>query len=213
MKFDQLQKELTNFAAHNKLSSKGALSVMLVITRSASKHMPPYSPKDFLSPKKGQVAGLGRAAVQSILSEHGIDRVLAEEGGRTSRGSIEKMDAYLQLLNTFAAIGILDFKTIEKWWVSRVKDFFAAKPFKIKIDSSKSIRSIISDLIEATFSRQKECPGTMIAGAVMEHLVGAKLAIALPKHKIEHKGFSVADAPGGRRGDFLVSNTAIWLRV
>jgi hypothetical protein len=209
MKFDQLQKELTNFAAHNKLSSKGALSVMLVITRSASKHMPPYSPKDFLSPKKGQVAGLGRAAVQSILSEHGIDRVLAEEGGRTSRGSIEKMDAYLQLLNTFAAIGILDFKTIEKWWVSRVKDFFAAKPFKIKIDSSKSIRSIISDLIEATFSRQKECPGTMIAGAVMEHLVGAKLAIALPKHKIEHKGFSVADAPGGRKGDFLVSNTAI----
>jgi hypothetical protein len=101
--------------------------------------------------------------------------VLAEEGGRTSRGSIQKMRAYIDFLNKLANEKLLDFKMIEEWWINRVKDFFSSKPFSLKIDSSKSVRSIISDLIEAAFARQKECPGLMIAGAVMQHLVGAKI--------------------------------------
>ncbi len=82
-------------------------------------------------------------------------------------------------------------------------------PFRLKIDPSKSLRSIVAELMAAAFSRQRECQGTMVAGAVMQHLVGAKLEIALPEAQIEHKGFSVADAPGGRKGDFLVGDTAI----
>jgi hypothetical protein len=38
-----------------------------------------------------------------------------------------------------------------------------------------------AELIEAAFARQRECPGTMIAGAVIQHLVGAELEIALPE--------------------------------
>jgi hypothetical protein len=155
------------------------------------------------------VAGLGRAPVQAILAKHGIARVLAEEGGRTSRGSMDRMKAYLQLLNGLAKKNLLDFEEIESWWVDRARDFFAAQPFRIKIDSSKSIRSIVSELIDAAFARQKECSGVMVAGAVMEHLVGAKLELALPGKKIEHKGFAVADASAGGKGDFLVGNTAI----
>ena len=49
----------------------------------------------------------------------------------------------------------------------------------------------------------------MFAGAVMQHLVGAKLDLALPKAQLEHKGFSVADAPIGRKGDFLIGDTSI----
>lgn len=86
---------------------------------------------------------------------------------------------------------------------------FDSTPFKIKVDASKSLRSIVADLIEAAFSRQRESPGTMIAGAVMQHLVGAKLEIALPNVRFDHHGFSVADAPGGRKGDFLIGDTAI----
>lgn len=40
-------------------------------------------------------------------------------------------------------------------------------------------------------------------------LVGAKLEIALPNVKIEHRGSSVADAPGKRKGDFVICDTAI----
>jgi hypothetical protein len=49
----------------------------------------------------------------------------------------------------------------------------------------------------------------MVAGAVIQHLVGAKIVTALPDAKVEHKGFSVADAPAGRKGDFLIGDTAI----
>ena len=119
------------------------------------------------------------------------------------------MRAYLDLLNCLSNKGVIDFGEIEKWWIDRVKKYFASKPFTLKIDPSKSLRNIVAELVETAFIRQRECQGTMIAGAVVQHLVGAKLEIALPKARIEHKGFSVADAPGGRKGDFLVGDTAI----
>jgi len=61
----------------------------------------------------------------------------------------------------------------------------------------------------AAFNRQKEMPGMMVAGAVMQHLVGAKLEIMSVDVSIEHRGFSVADSPGGHKGDFLVHDAAI----
>ena len=204
-----LYKSLENFAAEHKINSKGPLSLVLVITRAASRLKPPYLPESFLTSRGGQVAGLGRGAVQAILAEHGVARVLAEEGGRTSRGSISRMKHYLELLNALNDQGVLDFTAIELWWVDHIKAYFASKPFKLKLDASKSLRSIVSELVEAAFNRQRECQGTMVAGAVMQHLVGAKLEIALPEAKIDHNGFSTADAPGGRKGDFLVGDTAI----
>ena len=204
-----LEEKLAAFADEHGVNTKGPLSVMLVLTRSAASKTPPYKDKDFLSPKGGQVAGLGRSAVQAILADYGISRILAEEGGRTSRGSIQRMKYYVRLLNWLAEENMLDFKKIEAWWIDRVQKFFTSQPFRLKIDPSKSLRRIVGELIEAAFARQEECPGTMIAGAVMQHLVGAKLQVAMPKIKIEHKGFSVADAPGGRKGDFLVGDTAI----
>jgi len=209
MKKIKLKESLEKFEGDHKINSKGPLCVVLVVTRAASKQSPPYTPDNFLTPKGGQVAGLSRKAVQNILADHGITRVLAEEGGRTSRGSISRMRAYLELLNTFHKGGFLDFEGIETWWVNRIKEYFTTRPFRLKMDPSKSLRSIVSELIEAAFSRQRETQGTMFAGAVMQHLVGAKLELALPKVQIEHKGFSVADAPGGRKGDFLVGDTAI----
>ncbi len=205
----KLTERLAKFAFEYKINTKGPLCVVLVVTRTASKQSPPYTPDHFLTPQGGQVAGLGRAAVQAILADHGINRVLAEEGGRTSRGSIRRMRGYLELLNSLHDDGLLDFAEIERWWIDRVKAYFASRPFKLRIDPSKSLRSIVAELIEAAFTRQRECPGTMVAGAVMQHLVGAKLEIALPEARIEHQGFAVADAPGGRKGDFLIGDTAI----
>lgn len=200
---------LGEFADNHNIKSKGALCVVLVLTRLAEKQTPPYEPNDFLTPKGGQVAGLGRGAVQSILGDYGITRTLAEEGGRTSRGSIQIMRSYIGLLNTLSSKGPIDFSNIEKWWIERVNQFFSSLPLKLKIDASKSLRSIVSDLMALAYDRQREMPGTMIAGAVMEHLVGAKLEIAMPKAKISHKGFSVADSLGDRGGDFQVEDTII----
>jgi hypothetical protein len=209
MKKEKLAERLAKFAADYRMNSKGPLCMVLVMTRRASKRRPPYTPDHFLTPKGGQVAGLGRAAVQAILADHGITRILAEEGGRTSRGSIHRMRGYVDFLNLLHEDGLLDFSAIESWWVDRAKEYFASRPFRLRLDPSRSLRSIVAELIEAAFVRQRESPGTMVAGAVMQHLVGAKIEIALPQEQIEHTGFAVADAPGGRKGDFLIRDTAI----
>ena len=49
----------------------------------------------------------------------------------------------------------------------------------------------------------------MFVGAMLQHLIGAKLTLALPNEPIVHHGFSVADAPGGRSGDFEIGNASI----
>jgi len=59
------------------------------------------------------------------------------------------------------------------------------------------------------YARQSESPGTMVAGAVLQHLVGAKLKTAMENTHIECNGFSVADEQTGREGDFLIGDTAI----
>lgn len=200
---------LERFADEQQITSKGSLCVVLVLTRMAGKQKPPYKPKNFLTARGGQVAGLGRQAVQSILADYGIARTLAEEGGRTSRGSIQRMRSYIELLNALSKMGPIDFNALELWWVKRVKQFFSSLPLKFKIDSFKSLRSIVADLMEIAFNRQREMQGTMVAGAMMEHLVGAKLEISLPNAEITHKGFSVADSPGDRKGDFTIEDTVI----
>jgi hypothetical protein len=63
----------------------------------------------FVTEGGGQVLGLGRSAVQAILARHSIDRVLAEEGGRTSRGSLRNMRAYVAFLNEVHSKGNLNF--------------------------------------------------------------------------------------------------------
>jgi hypothetical protein len=206
---EKLIRKLEQFTVEQGVNSKGPLCVVLVMTRKASNLAQPYSPEKFLTPKGGQVAGLSRSMVQNILGDYGISRVLAEEGGRTSRGSMSRMKAYLELLNDLNREGLLDFTIIEKWWIDQVKGYFAAMPLKLRPDPSQSLKRIISELIEAAIIRQKECQGTMVVGAVMEHLVGAKLSISLPTAKMKHKGFSVADAPGKRKGDFVVGDAAI----
>lgn len=205
----KLFEELEAFFDAHKMQGKGPLSVALILTRRAAAMNLPLNPKDFLTPQGGQVTGLGGPAVQSILSDHGIVRVLSEEGGRTSRGSISRMQSYVKLLNQLHAQKLLDFSVIEGWWVRRIQEFFSSKPLKLRLDATKSLRAIVAELIEAAFERQRECPGTMVAGAVMQHLVGAKLNVVMPNQVIPHEGFSVADAPGRRKGDFIMNDTVI----
>ena len=93
--------------------------------------------------------------------------------------------------------------------IEQVKAFFAARPFKIRLDTSRSLRTVVRDVVEQAVERQKESGGTYYAGAVLQHLVGAKLDCALGQGNFEHNSFSTADASGGRAGDFVVGDVAI----
>ena len=119
------------------------------------------------------------------------------------------MREYVEFLNGLFATGDADLDGIEAFWIGRVREFFAAKPFQISLDASRSLRRMVRDVIEQAEARQRESPGMQYAGAMMQHLVGAKLDCALGEGRFGHHSFSTADAPQGRAGDFLIDDVAI----
>jgi hypothetical protein len=201
--------ELEKFAAEKAFRGQGPLSVALVVTQHAKERGLPLDPAKLVTEGGGQVLGLGKGAVQAVLKRHGIDHVLAKEGGRTSRGSLGNMGEYVALLNALSRKGKVDLEAVEAFWVERVQQFLAGKPFKIKLDASRSLRTVVRDVIGQAEERQKGAPGMYYAGAVLQHLVGAKLDCALGKGHLQHNSFSTADAPGGRAGDFFLGDVAI----
>lgn len=203
------QTELQKFASEKAFRGQGPLSVALVVTQHAKEMGLPLDSGKLVTEGGGQVLGLGKGAVQSVLKRHGIDRVLAKEGGRTSRGSLGNMREYVAFLNALAKQGKVDLNAVEAFWVERVREFFAGKPFKIKLDASRSLRTVVRDVIGQAEERQKNTPGMYYGGAVLQHLVGAKLDCALGKGTLKHNSFSTADAPGGRAGDFFLGDVAI----
>jgi Domain of unknown function (DUF4928) len=201
--------ELEKFAAEKAFRGQGPLSVALVVTQHARTMGLPLEPEKLVTERGGQVLGLGKGAVQSVLKRHDITRVLAKEGGRTSRGSLGKMREYVAFLNELGKQGKVDLDAIEAFWVDCVRQFFSGKPFKIKLDASRSLRTVVRDVISQAEQRQKDTPGMNYGGAVLQHLVGAKLDCALGQGHFQHNSFSTADAPNERAGDFFLGDVAI----
>jgi hypothetical protein len=195
--------------SHQKFLGKGGLCVGLVITRTAKQLGLPLNPISLRTEEGGQVTGLGRAAVQRILEEHGIKKTLAEEGGRTNRGSLGLMEIYVNTLNGLHNLNQLDLSAAERWWIDKVRAHFASEGPKFHFDPGKSLRSNIEDLLTQAAEVQSNSGGTNYVGAMLQHLVGAKLDIVLGEGKIKHHGFSVADHSTDRRADFEISAIAI----
>jgi Domain of unknown function (DUF4928) len=205
----KLADRLTAFRDDKNIRGKGALAVVVHISRYAKEHGLPLEADRLITQGSGQVLGLGKGAVQRILNDHGILQILAQEGGRTSRGSIGVMRAYIAFLNDLYTEGINAPEDIEAWWIARVKEHFSAKPFRLRFDAAKGFQAIIQDLLAQAKKRQQEATGTMYQGAMLQHIVGAKLELAMPGLTIGHHGFSVADAVSTRSGDFVISDSII----
>jgi hypothetical protein len=187
----------------------GGLCVALVITETARKIGLPLRPEDLRTVQGGQVAGLGKAAVQKILKAHGINKVLAKEGGRTSRGSLGLMEAYVAVLNQLHQSKDLDLDEALAWWIQKVRAHNASEGPKFHFDPGKSLRANINDLLDQATELQTTGGGTNYVGAMLQHLVGAKLDIVLGQGKIRHHGFSVADQPTDRKADYQIEAVAI----
>jgi hypothetical protein len=202
---------LEEFALINRFRGKGPLSVALVVTEQARSMTFPLDPEAFIADSGTQVAGLGVASVQAILKRRGILRILAKEGGRTSRGSVGKMRKYVGFLNDAAIVGQIDFNLVEQFWVQRVESFFAGQPFTVKLDPSKGLRAVVRDVLDQAIKRQHESQGVTYAGAVLQHLVGAKLDCALAGDGItlHHFSFTTSDSQTDRAGDFFLGDVAI----
>jgi hypothetical protein len=86
---------------------------------------------------------------------------------------------------------------------------FTRKAIKFQFDPGKSLRANIEDLLNQAESLQAEGGGTNYVGAMLQHLVGAKLELVLGKGKVAHHGFSVADRSTSRNADYQIDTVAI----
>lgn len=204
-------KELEALATkQRKFLNKGGLCVGLVVTKTAQVKGLPIDPESLRTDEGGQVAGLGKTAVQSILTDFGITKVLAEEGGRTSRGSLGLMEAYVTVLNSLQSkIKTLDLDAAMKWWIEKVCLHFASEGPKFNFDTGKSVAANLADIFQQAVEIQKNSGGSNFVGAMLQHLVGAKLDIVLGVGTASHHGFSVADHSTDRQADFEVNGVAI----
>ena len=84
-----------------------------------------------------------------------------------------------------------------------------AKRIVFHFDTGKSLRANIEDLLQQAQEVQANAGGTNYVGAMLQHLVGAKLDLVLGVGKLKHHGFSVADHATERKGDFQVEEVAI----
>lgn len=156
--------------------------------------------------------------MKRILREHGIEMRLASEGGRTSRGSVGLAREYCEFLNGLASRGILGktdtdqrecLREIEDWWIQRVLEFFAQQRLEVDADVADAVSTIIGSLLSNAEDRQKMVPGITTKGAVLQHLVGAKLETVIGEGKIAHRPYSTADRSTGEQGDFVVGDIAV----
>ncbi len=192
-----------------KFAGKGQLCVALVVTDHARKLGLPLDPAKLLTERGGQVKGLGKDSVQAILNKYGITKVLAEEGGRTSRGSIDNMKAYVETLNGLSNDKLADLDAIEHYWIECVNAHFRTKPFRARLVHGETIKVVLDDLLKQARKRQAGAGGTQFVGPMLQHLVGAKLDITVPDPTRIHHGSAVADGVSDRQGDFLVGDCVI----
>ncbi len=200
---------LKSFKDEHNAVTKGPLALLVQLTRIVRSKSFPLNPEDFLTENKGQVAGLGGDNLKKILKDHGITQILASEGGRTSRGNMGLMMKYVEFLNVLQAEETIDFDAAEAFWAEQVREYFRNQPFTLTADPSRTIGASLDELFEQAKKRQKQNPGTQYLGAVLQHLVGAKLSVILPPDKFQIHGAYVADSPTDRGGDFVIKNTIL----
>jgi hypothetical protein len=201
---------LSELSIEHQMLGKGFLGLALVITDEARTKGLPLDPAAMMTKGGGQVKGAGGARVGRILADHGITRRLSSEGGRTSRGTPAKMRAYVGFLNGSHDNSDFDLGAIMDFWIARVRDFFASKPFVLEADPALGVSGLIRALVQKVEERQRETVGATLVGTVIQHLIGAKIEVALGLEvgQVARHGASVNDVTG-RGGDLEFGDTVI----
>jgi len=164
---------------------------------------------------QSQVKGASGAKAKALLADHGENRRFTSEGGRTSRFTIRHAENLAAVINEAGkSQGVERFSNderralaylLQKWFVGRVQeDYFERKRISAEINPDYSIRTTVANLIAAGRER-----GGTTAGAIAQHLVGAKLQIRFPSEEINLESYTTADVQTGRHGDYQVGDTAI----
>lgn len=208
---DSITSELEDFRDEYKINSKGRLAGVVTYSVIALDEGLPIDPESIATNSQGQVSRLSGGNTAAALARFGEERFLAKEGGRTTRGNLGIIRAYMELLNRLHA-GVTDFdmESVCKWWVGQVSDFLDAKPITLKKNSRIPVSRKILSIIDEAARREQAEPGSRYVGGMIQHLVGAKLEVlGLIGEEEQNESAAAADEPTNRSGDFFVGNSAI----
>ncbi|NQU41932.1 DUF4928 family protein [bacterium] len=86
------------------------------------------------------------------------------------------------------------------------EEYRGQKRLAFSYDSSVSTRTHMTAIVEASHGGNR-------AGAVTQHLVGAKLQMRFPEAEIPNRSYSTADQQTGSHGDFQIGDTAFHVSV
>ncbi|PVY82403.1 DUF4928 family protein [Pantoea ananatis] len=198
-----------NQRAQNGSMNTNVMNAGLIVSRMMADGMP-ITDERLYSDGKSQVRGLSGPAIAKILEQHGETRIFTREGGRTSRGTVFLAAAIRDVLNDIE-ISVSDpvdavyvSSQLEIFFTRCVRlDYFDKQRITVDIDHTKPLSSVVSDILRAAAERSDKP-----TGAVLQHLVGAKLQLRFPEENIGSDRANAADMHTDREGDFQVGTTA-----
>jgi len=148
--------------------------------------------------------------VSKILARFGETRPIPAEAGRTSRGSLHAAEELLEALQltSLDELGnearnpVLTRMMEHLVWVAG--EYHERARIEVEYDPTRNATQIIADALDKAENK---------AGAVAQHLVGAKLQIRLDDIDVPNHGYSTADVQTGRRGDFEINDSVFHVTV
>lgn len=192
------------------LRTKGFIAVMLNVTDLASAAGYPLDPERFFTEGRGQVRNQRGSRPSQILEEWQLPFRFGTESGGTSRGSIGYCEDWVGILNQiFEAHGAVGHGHLMQFWVEKAEALFAHEPVAVRFEGKQTLRAFVRRLIEEVRKKERETTGVKALGAVLQHMVGAKLELVLGPGQVVHHSVSQSDAQTGRAGDFAVGDYAI----
>ncbi len=172
----------------------------------------PLQRADYVTPKN-QVKTSGRFIQGLIEARLGPSPMYASEGGRTTRGTVPAAEALATRLNALAGVAALPAEerialaaALQDWLIDKVRDFYDRQHLAPAVDLRLSAPQIVTVILDEAQRRNN-------AGAVAQHLVGAKLALHFPAMAIENHAATTADRQLNRPGDFAINDTAFHVTV
>ncbi|MCC6284724.1 MAG: DUF4928 family protein [Phycisphaerales bacterium] len=193
------------------LPPRGAVAAAIVVLEVLKARFD-LDPNAHVTKKKGQIAGMGKGAIQKVLAAHGESRTFLKEGGRTNRGnhaivaSLLDAVAGARLDRVAEAERTASLHAMQAYLVERVNDYFQQERIKVEFNPTSPVHTFIAGILAVAEKKGR-------ADYVAQHLVGAKLALRFPNATITNFAGSAADEQSGRVGDFQIGDAAFHVTI
>jgi len=195
----------------NKFPARGTIAAALVVLEHLKEDFV-LSLDSHRAKGQGQIRGVSGKATEKILAAFGETRHFLSEGGRTNRGTPGAVGSMLDCIRKMELNSLnpeeryVALNALQGMLVERVREFHSRERLKFVFDPGKTTRQIVHEILQSAEEDGK-------LGAVAQYFVGAKLQLRFPGIAVSNDSYSTADVQLGRKGDFLIKDTAFHVTV